>query len=81
MAVYPAGYTKEERRMKATLEFTLPEEQAEFGTAVQAGAFKSCVDDFCQWLRSQRKHGDRLDPATLDEVWEQFHADLAGLLD
>ena len=43
---------------KATLEFSLPEEQAEFEMACAAGKLASVLDDVRQELRSKLKHGD-----------------------
>jgi hypothetical protein len=59
--------------MKATLEFNLPEERAEFEAAVAAERMKSLIYDVSQLLfRPARKHGysdHRMKPF-LDETGE-----------
>jgi hypothetical protein len=42
--------------MKATLEFTLPEEQVEFDCAVDGVKWMSAMWDLDQWLRNQLKY-------------------------
>ena len=61
--------------MKATLTFTLPEEQTEFDTAIQASAAKSMLWDFSQKLRSwQKYHNDFKDANdALDKIREEFY--------
>jgi hypothetical protein len=61
--------------MKATLTFTLPEEQTEFNTAIQASATKSMLWDFSQQLRSwQKYHNDFKDANdALDKIREEFY--------
>lgn len=61
--------------MKATLTFTLPEEQVEFDTAIQASAAKSMLWDFSQQLRSwQKYHNDFKDANdALDKIREEFY--------
>ncbi|NDC96501.1 hypothetical protein EBZ38_12725 [bacterium] len=61
--------------MKATLTFTLPEEQVEFDTAIQASAAKSMLWDFSQQLRSWRKyHNDFTDSSdALAKITEEFY--------
>ena len=44
--------------MKATLEFTLPDEQDEHRTAVDAWKYRAVLDDLCNHLRRIYKHGD-----------------------
>jgi hypothetical protein len=44
--------------MKATLEFTLPEETEEHRIAVNAGELYSAVDEVDHLLRNLIKHGD-----------------------
>ena len=43
---------------KATLEFSLPEEQSEFQDAVQGGSLKGCVQDFDNHMRSLYKYSE-----------------------
>lgn len=59
---------------KATMEYTLPDEQGEFDLARKAGAYHSALWDFYQWLRNRRKHGEpKKDGADeLEAVWEGF---------
>jgi len=61
--------------MKATLTFTLPEEQIEFDTAIQASAAKSMLWDFSQQLRSWRKYHNDFKDANdaLDKIREEFY--------
>jgi hypothetical protein len=47
--------------MKAILEFSLPEEQDEFQTAVDAGKWKAVMWDLDNWLRQYTKYGDPKD--------------------
>lgn len=49
--------------MKATLEYTLPEEAEEHMSAVQGALWKSLVWDFDQLLRSWLKYGEPGDKA------------------
>jgi hypothetical protein len=42
--------------MKATLEFNLPEDQAEFDLAVNGSKMYSVLWDMDQWLRAQYKY-------------------------
>jgi hypothetical protein len=57
--------------MKATLIFNLPEEQDEFEMAQQGWKYRSILDDFRSWLRSQSKHGDKYE-FTIDELREKL---------
>jgi hypothetical protein len=61
--------------MKATLTFTLPEEQAEFDAAIQAGAAKSMLWDFAQQLRSWRKYHNDFTSGNdaLEKITEEFY--------
>ena len=43
--------------MKAILEFTLPEEEADFRCAVNASHWRRVVVNLDQWLRDQAKYG------------------------
>lgn len=44
--------------MKATLTFTLPEEQHEYMNAVNGAKMHSILWEFDQWLRAKLKYGD-----------------------
>lgn len=56
--------------MKATLEFSLPEENTDHLIATKAPKLFSSLWDFDQWLRDRIKYHDRDD---LQEVREKFH--------
>jgi hypothetical protein len=43
--------------MKATLEFNLPEEQAEHYNAINGSTFRYCLEELDQELRNWLKHG------------------------
>jgi hypothetical protein len=43
---------------KATLEFTLPEEDREFKLAISSGEMSSCIWEVDQYCRGILKHGD-----------------------
>lgn len=55
--------------MKATLEFTLPEEEPEFRTACLATEYKSALEAVREHLRARLKH-HRLTMATRAELEE-----------
>lgn len=61
--------------MKAKLTFTLPEEQVEFDTAIQASATKSMLWDFAQQLRSWQKYHNDFTSGNdaLDKIREEFY--------
>lgn len=42
--------------MKATLEFSLPDEQVEYECAVNGSKASAALNDFDQWLRAQQKY-------------------------
>ncbi len=44
--------------MKATLQFTLPEEHAEFMEAASASSLRCALCDMAQYLRDRLKHED-----------------------
>lgn len=44
--------------MKATLEFSLPEEQEEHKLAIEGSCWMSSMHDLDEWLRSIEKHTD-----------------------
>jgi hypothetical protein len=60
---------------KAILQFSLPEEQTEFDTVIQAGAAKSMLWDFAQQLRSWQKYdNDFIDAGdALDKIRTEFY--------
>jgi hypothetical protein len=55
--------------MKATLEFTLPEEQEEFASAVAGSAYKSVVCELQAELRNRIKYAE---DTQLPEVTEAY---------
>ena len=62
---------------EAILKFQLPEESSEFKTCVNAGRFKSALDDIYQEFRSVTKHGrEGLTPdmeKAYDLMYTKFH--------
>jgi len=54
---------KTKQNMKAILEFNLPEDDAEFQTANNAGKMKSVLWEMDNWLRTTIKHA----PDTMSE--------------
>jgi hypothetical protein len=56
----PAGrfFFSSSKMPKATLTFSLPEEQSEFDTAIQGGRARSALWDIDQMCRSLLKHGE-----------------------
>lgn len=52
--------------MKATLEFNLPEDAAEFTYAVHSNIAFLAIEEFGEYLRGQEKYGDP--PADIHEI-------------
>lgn len=44
--------------MRATLEFYLPREMAEYNDAVNGARYRAAITDCLDWTRSMLKHGD-----------------------
>ena len=65
--------------MRATLEFTLPEEQVEFHEATMGGAAHAALNDISEWLRSEWKYKEL--PPEVREYLEQVRTRLANILD
>lgn len=63
---------------KAILEFDLPEENADYRLAANAGNYYSVLFDMDQHLRSRLKYGELSDPQY--EVLEQAREELHNLL-
>jgi hypothetical protein len=63
---------------KATITFSLPEEQSEFDTAMQGGRARSALRDIDQACRSLLKHGEPT-PAERD-LAERIRALIPGEL-
>ena len=61
-------------KMKATLEFNLPEEIEEFETANKAPSYKSTIDKMDEYLRVELKHGNYSDEEAiiLERVRKEF---------
>ena len=64
--------------MKATLEFTLPEENQEFETAANASQLASVITDFDRYIRNLRKYDNNLE--SVDKVLDQLHMELWALV-
>ena len=66
--------------MKAILEFTLPEEQAEYDLACRASLVMGALEDFTQRLRVKKKYGDlSAEQSTmLENVWADLHHAFEG---
>ena len=58
--------------MKATLEFTLPEDQEEFTHATNGVAYFSALQEMRMWLRGKRKASED-SFINLEDVWREFH--------
>ena len=63
--------------MKATLEFTLPEDRDEYRTANQAGAMRSALDAFAEYLRGQVKYVEPHERDSMETVRERFYTELS----
>jgi hypothetical protein len=68
--------------VKATLEFTLPEEEIDFRRAVRADDVLAAVEEFGAYLREQWKYTepkDRADLAAIRDEWFRCFGDLLEL--
>lgn len=62
-------------KMKAILEFSLPEEEGEHQLALDGGKWQSACFDFDQWLRGIIKHTDRETISVQevrDKLWDEL---------
>jgi hypothetical protein len=61
--------------MKATLEFTLPEDQQEHYDAINGSTFKYCLQEMDGQLRGWRKYGHQFKDAeeALEKAREYLH--------
>ena len=61
--------------MKGSLEFSLPDEEVEFLRALKAGDIAGALEDFRDWLRSERKYADLSAEHRVfaDRAWDKFH--------
>jgi hypothetical protein len=55
--------------MKAILEFDLPEENADFKSAINGHNYKNAIWDFDQMLRSEMKHKELSDETYQAYKW------------
>jgi len=63
--------------MKATIEFTLPEEQEDFQIAVNAYKYKMSLEDFDSYLRARLKYEDIPDERIyqcIQDIRNKLHA-------
>lgn len=67
--------------MKATLEFTLPDEQHEFMQASRAGEAFLALEEFGEYLRAQEKYVDPAERDDISAVRRQWYEIMDGLLD
>ena len=58
--------------MKATFEFSLPDETADYLVYHRAPDYHVALGEFREWLRQRRKHGKDTF-VLLDTVWDEFH--------
>lgn len=58
--------------MKATLEFSLPDENHEYMLTANAGRMASLLHEFVTWMRERRKYGEEKD-ISYDALWDKFH--------
>lgn len=58
--------------MIAKLEFNLPEEQYDFTLASSAGTLSSFVWELTNWVRSERKYGEK-SLLSYDDLWTKIH--------
>ena len=63
--------------MKATLEFTLPEESTDHLLALQGSSWSLLAWNIDQWARNEVKFNDRLDTATLEELRDQISQEMS----
>lgn len=60
--------------MKATLEFSLPEEKEEHEDALKGTEWKWALEEVISYLRNETKHVDHTaeEYRTLDAVWDKI---------
>ena len=56
--------------MKATIEFSLPEETEEYEMYRRAPEYFRALSEFREWLRGKRKYEPQ---AGIEQVWDKFH--------
>ena len=69
--------------MKATFEFSLPEETLEYGIYHNAPEYISALVEFQEWLRREREDvaGTEYVCVVLDRVWDKLHEVCEGFID
>lgn len=65
--------------MKATFEFSLPEETDDYIVYHRAPDYHAALSEIREWLRQKRKHG-RDDFIPLDTIWDEFHRICEGFV-
>ena len=65
--------------MKAILEFNLPEEEAEFRQAANAGNMHCAIFEFSQYLRKKLKYEDLSEQEA--RIYENVKAEFLGILE
>ena len=65
--------------MKATLEFTLPEEREEFYAANHGMDYRMVIEDVLRLLRDKLKYGELSGPE--DAIYERLRQDIYAALD
>ena len=65
--------------MKATLNFTLPDEDAEFRHAISGSRAVAVLFDLDQWLRARIKYSDDTVPGDVIEAFEHAREHLRNL--
>lgn len=63
--------------MKATLSFTLPEEEPEFRQAACAGRYSAALSDISEYLRGQERHIEAENRDSIIDARERFYEILA----
>lgn len=61
--------------MKAILIFNLPEEKEDYKECTSGSDLYSACRDFCNWIRGEIKHNDKLTEAQYDayeKIFEEF---------
>ena len=66
--------------MKVILEFSLPEEEEELKTALDADKWKAVVEEIMRRTRSRMKHDPTLSQAAYDEI-ERLRKDIQQILE
>lgn len=68
--------------MKATLEFNLPDDEANFDVACKAGRTSAALEEFREFLRSTIKYGNisEVESKIYLEIQKEFYETFEGLL-